>query len=372
MKIAIIGNNITANSMSLYLKSLGIESEIFGKIYTKDEKNAHTAKMSTRTMAISLENIKIIEQFSDNITENAGIIQKVLVFDSEVSKIPDLELRSEDFSYEKIGYIINYNSLCSKLSTTDIQELRSFEEKNDKVFINDTEFDLVIITEATSLISGKKTKYQHSYNEFAASFNSKHSNSHQNQAFEYFTYNGPLACLPNFDKFSSNIVRTIPAKLAYDLQKLTKPELIEFFTKDLNIIAGGYLGNLEITTEISLFPLKLSITKQHKNINIIYLGAENFTMHPIAGQGFNLVLRNIKYLADAILKNDVSLYKSNFARKTDISSMLFSTHNLNLLFKVKKIAPIRKFGVNIVNNSTFLKSSCFNMAMNGFNILNSK
>ena len=159
----------------------------------------------------------------------------------------------------------------------------------------------------------------------------------------------------------SNVVRTIPANLANDLMKMNEDSRNHFIKDNLISLLKNYLGNIKIINSPSIFPLQLKLNYDVENKNIIFLGTQNFIMHPIAGQGFNLIIRDIQRLKNAIINQEVEKFKKHIQRKIDIFSMLFATHSLNQFFKINNIAisKLRKTGMYILNNIHYAKSNSY-------------
>ena len=92
-------------------------------------------------------------------------------------------------------------------------------------------------------------------------------------------------------------------------------------------------------------------------------------MHPIAGQGFNVILRDISRLTALAKEDKIDEFKTKISRKIDIASMLFITDFLNEFFKIKNpiISGIRGVGMTLFNTTPWIKKFAFKNAIgNGF------
>ncbi len=380
--IAIIGNNLTAKVAFLYFKKLGIDCLLLAKNYTKNEFENYKSTFSSRTMAISNHNLDILSQIIDleKIKNISGEIKTIYILNDIKSKSPEIIFNASDYGYENMGYIVYYNALCEEIESELLQYEKSIISNVEAIFENENQFKIIsqnqefildnlIVTDKTlddklSFIE-KSDEKKYDYFESAITLNIKHKMSHNQVAIEHFTNLGPLASLPMKNEFESNIVRTVPRNIIQALKAMNNDEKREFILKYLISPLEYHLGNIEITSEISVFPLSLRLLKQPNNKNIIFLGTYNFTMHPIAGQGFNVVLRDIERLKNSIVNQKISEFQSLFSRKIDISSMLFTTHGLNQLFKISNpiISSVRKIGMKIFNNTSFLKKFAFKNAI---------
>ncbi|MDP3558974.1 MAG: FAD-dependent monooxygenase [Legionellaceae bacterium] len=125
---------------------------------------------------------------------------------------------------------------------------------------------------------------------------------HQGVAYERFTSTGPLALLPlQQDKVS--ILWSLPPERAVELSQATTAVFLNALQK-----AFGYrLGRFDDVGKRHVVPLEFSQTEpitSHRKI--IFVGNAAHTLHPVAGQGFNLGLRDIATLAALLLRHGVS------------------------------------------------------------------
>ena len=106
----------------------------------------------------------------------------------------------------------------------------------------------------------------------------------------------------------------------------------------------------------------------------ILMGDSAHSIHPIAGQGFNLTIRDIKNFVEECYERKMlgldigsQIFLKKFERKRalDITSLVRATHILNKLFEDKKPSTIvfRRFGLAVVNKSQFMKKLFMRYAM---------
>lgn len=110
--------------------------------------------------------------------------------------------------------------------------------------------------------------------------------AHGNRAFERFTPDGPLALLPIKDGWS--LVWTAPHARA---QKLAALADLEFCAR-LKKTFGAALGAFTAATKRQVFPLALKYATRPVAPRVVLVGNAAQTLHPVAGQGFNLGLRD--------------------------------------------------------------------------------
>ncbi len=124
---------------------------------------------------------------------------------------------------------------------------------------------------------------------------------HQGVAYERFTDSGPVAMLPNAPTESDDPRR---CSLVWSVQRDDEARVLglsdEDFLTELQSRFGYRLGKLEKVGKRNAYPLKLVRAKQQVRPRLALIGNAAHTLHPIAGQGFNLGLRDIAVLADVL------------------------------------------------------------------------
>jgi 2-octaprenyl-6-methoxyphenol hydroxylase len=117
---------------------------------------------------------------------------------------------------------------------------------------------------------------------------------HQNRAFERFTRDGPLALLPTPRGWS--LVWTARHDRARELAALDE----RTFCAELRATFGASLGAFRVLGKRQLFRLVLKFTRQPRMPRAVLIGNAAQSLHPVAGQGFNLGLRDAWELALAV------------------------------------------------------------------------
>ena len=177
---------------------------------------------------------------------------------------------------------------------------------------------------------------------------------------QFFLKEGPLAILP-FSKNNFSFVWSVKKKfINKNIKSIITSKIYEILKVNKKIII----------TNIQSYPLTLNLKRTYYKKDALILGEGLHTIHPVAGQGFNLVLRDIKKLKD-VLKYYTDLgisIKSSFALE-DFSSNRKSqniitalgidlTHNF---FKQSNMLEPLKEAIlkNVSKNNTFKKISKF-------------
>jgi 2-octaprenyl-6-methoxyphenol hydroxylase len=204
---------------------------------------------------------------------------------------------------------------------------------------------------------------------------------HANRAFERFTESGPIALLPLLDPEQDNfsnqdiassqdhphrcsLVWTLTPSRAKQISKLTDDEFASAFEQAF----GCWLGSVNRVGKRSLFPLKLVQAKQQVHHRMVLVGNASHTLHPIAGQGFNLGLRDVEQLAQFIqqrLANQQSyaslgqLSEYQAQRKSDHQQVIALTDSLVTLFS-NQLPPLvagRNMSLKVLNYLSPLKAA---------------
>jgi 2-octaprenyl-6-methoxyphenol hydroxylase len=119
---------------------------------------------------------------------------------------------------------------------------------------------------------------------------------HRNTAFERFTDTGPLAFLPMTEQRCA-VVWTVPAGAVEEVMGFSDAA----FLARLQERFGFRLGRLERMGQRQAWPLHLIKAREYVRARIALVGNAAHTLHPIAGQGFNLGVREIAALAEVVV-----------------------------------------------------------------------
>lgn len=119
---------------------------------------------------------------------------------------------------------------------------------------------------------------------------------HEGTAYERFTEHGPLALLP-MDENRCSVVWSLPA---HEAEKMTALPDAEFLGR-LQAAFGARLGRFLRAGARHTYPLVLTRVKEHVRERLVLIGNAAHTLHPVAGQGFNLGLRDVAVLAQVLV-----------------------------------------------------------------------
>ena len=137
---------------------------------------------------------------------------------------------------------------------------------------------------------------QYDYQQTAVTANVSTSRPHNNVAYERFTRHGPLAVLPMEDNRCS-LVWTWPTDSVQQVMEMSDHEFLQQLQKTF----GNRLGEFTQVGKRQSYPLRLIKADTQVKRRLALIGNAAHTLHPIAGQGFNLGMRDVAALAQVIV-----------------------------------------------------------------------
>lgn len=188
-----------------------------------------------------------------------------------------------------------------------------------------------------------------------------HERDHGGRAEEHFLPPGPFAILPLTGKRSS-LVWTERRKEAKRLVELSADE----FHAELEKRAGLHLGEIKVLDQPRAFPLSYFVARSFIAPRLALVGDAAHVIHPIAGQGLNMGLKDVAALAEVVVdaarmgidpgQVDV-LERYQRWRRFDTMAMGVATNSLNFLFSNKStlLRAVRDIGLGIVDRAPPLK-----------------
>jgi 2-polyprenyl-6-methoxyphenol 4-hydroxylase len=141
---------------------------------------------------------------------------------------------------------------------------------------------------------------QQDYGQQALIANIAHRQPHEGRAFERFTDAGPMAMLPLVDAPDGGARSALVWVQGPDLAGETHALPAAEFLRRLQQRFGYRLGRLLRVGERHLYPLSLTRATEQARAGIVLLGNAAHALHPVAGQGFNLSLRDVAALAETL------------------------------------------------------------------------
>lgn len=210
--------------------------------------------------------------------------------------------------------------------------------------------------------------FGHDYRQTGLVATIAHSLPHEGVAYEHFRPNGPFASLP-LPGNRSSLVWTETAVTAPDFLAMAPDAL----ALEIEKVMGSSLGTVTLEDKLMGFPLRLQLAKSFIGPRLALVGDAAHVVHPIAGQGLNLGLKDVAALAEVVVDAmrlgldhgaiDV-LERYQSWRRLDTASMAMVTDGMNRLFS-NDIAPVRAlrdFGLGLVDRTGPIKSTLIRAA----------
>ncbi|MGB1262346.1 MAG: 2-octaprenyl-6-methoxyphenyl hydroxylase [Cognaticolwellia sp.] len=224
------------------------------------------------------------------------------------------------------------------------------------------------------------TSTRRDYQQSAVIANVATERHHNNIAYERFTETGPIAMLPLSATASSrektqsggrcSLVWTLTPELAEQMLNLSDKAFAQQLTKSF----GQWLGNISHVGKRDIYPLSLVQANEQVYHRTALIGNASHTLHPIAGQGFNLGLRDVSAMTEVIKKalatqQDIGAFANLMqyasARKQDHQQVIGLTDSLVTLFS-NQLPPLvagRNIGLKVLNYVPVLKNALVNKTM---------
>jgi 2-octaprenyl-6-methoxyphenol hydroxylase len=311
MTVCILGNNLTALTLAKALVNYEIDVDV---LYNKKNYKIN----NSRTIGISKNNIDF---FNKNIIN----IEKI------IWKLKKIEIFSENLKREElINFKTNNDQLFSilknyklyKLLEKDLFKNKFFRSKffSKKNFSLLKKYELVINCDSNNFISTKyfSKKIIKKYNSSAYTTIIRHDQILNDTAFQVFTKKGPLAFLP---------ISNVETSIVYSIHnsKGQKNINVEQLIRDKN-----FRYKIKSIEKIDRFELKSLNLRSYYYKNILAFGDMLHRIHPLAGQGFNMTIRDIQIFSEIIKKKlnlglpfDISV-NSEFQKKIKHKNFIFS------------------------------------------------
>lgn len=189
-----------------------------------------------------------------------------------------------------------------------------------------------------------------------------HERDHHGRAEEHFLPAGPFAILPLTGKRSS-LVWTETRKEAVRITALNDEE----FHTELEQRFGLHLGEIKALDKPRAFPLGYFVARSFIAERLALIGDAAHVIHPIAGQGLNMGLKDVAALAEVVVDaarlgmdpgSASVLERYQRWRRFDTMAMGVATNSLNLLFsnESKLLRAVRDIGLGIVDRAPPLKN----------------
>jgi 2-octaprenyl-3-methyl-6-methoxy-1,4-benzoquinol hydroxylase/2-octaprenylphenol hydroxylase len=312
LDVAVVGGGMVGAAAALALARAGFDTALL-------EVRAPTAwnvndEVDLRVVGLAASSIALLNELDvwTSIRESrSGPYAHMHVWDAESGAAIDFDAVGE--GRDLLGYIVENNlvqwTLWQALEAAGVRrlcpaEVQGFEAREDRIQLQLADGTtltsglLVAADGATSplrQLAGIGT-HGRDYAQRAVVAHVATERPHENTAWQRFLTSGPLALLPLADGRSS-LVWSLPEAEAQRVLALGD----QAFLDELGLASDFRLGRIVASTPRAAFPLKLQLAERYQADRFVLLGDAAHTVHPLAGQGVNLGLRDVTELRDTLL-----------------------------------------------------------------------
>lgn len=285
-----------------------------------DFQSNYSPSFDARSTALSYGSRLIFQELQiwDALVQQASVIDQIHV--SEQARFGSTLMQAGDYNWPALGYVVENawlgNTLVQALHATNVQTLSP-----QRVLAANTEKDHIRVdfedgdsarTQLLLVADGANSALRQSlgvevsaqdYAQHALIANVGHALDHRGCAYERFTPQGPLAMLPMLSGEAkeggrSALVWSLPQAQARPLMECPETE----FLSTLQQRFGYRLGRLQHVGERHAYPLVLTEAQEQVRTGVVILGNAAHSLHPVAGQGFNLALRDVARLGAVLVE----------------------------------------------------------------------
>ena len=311
--VVIVGGGMVGATMACAIAKLPLRIAIIEAFpFRADNQPSYDA----RSIALAYGSKRIFDTLGlwPKLSTDASPIKKIHV--SSQGEFGVTRLDCNDEGLEALGYVIENrligNALLEHINQHANIELicpatlasLSIEQNQANITININNKPQTLSSKLLIAADGGNSKTREllgietvnkEYGQTAIISNVTPGKPHQNIAYERFTAEGPIAVLPMTENRCSLVYTVrddkVAETLALDDQR---------FLSQLETRFGFRAGGFSKTSERFAYPLSLMKIKEHYKHRAVIIGNAAHTLHPIAGQGFNLGIRDVSTLAEVI------------------------------------------------------------------------
>ncbi|KGY13774.1 2-octaprenyl-6-methoxyphenyl hydroxylase [Vibrio tubiashii] len=337
----------------------------------------------SRSIALSYGTVSILKKFGlwSEIAKVATPIERIHVTDRSHAGMTDISI--DEVGVEALGYVVEladvgriYHQQVQQdtnitLLNTSVEQV---QRSDDAVRLELSSGEFVegkLLVSADGAVStcchqiGIELS-EHDFEQVAVIANITTQIPHNGCAFERFTQSGPVALLP-MSQGRMSLVWCLKPDQAQQVSEYND----EQFLSELQHAFGWRLGKLEQVGQRASYPLLLRYREQNVSHRFAIVGNAAQTLHPIAGQGFNLGIRDVATLAECIATagDDPGCYRAlkqfKNSRREDRDATIMMTSSLVHIFSNDYLSLRigRNLGLFAMDNVPALKSPLLNRTL---------
>ncbi|MGK9175431.1 2-octaprenyl-6-methoxyphenyl hydroxylase [Yokenella regensburgei] len=326
MSVIIVGGGMTGATFALAISHLTKGRLPVHLVEARAPEANHHPGFDARAIALAAGTCQQLARVGiwSHIAKNATPITTVHVSDRGHAGF--VTLSAQDYRIEALGQVVELHdvgqtlfSLLRRAPGVTLHcpaRVRSFTRDEQQVSVTLDEGEvingsLLVAADGSRSALGAQCGihwHQVPYQQVAIIANVTTALAHQGRAFERFTSHGPLAMLP-MSQGRSSLVWCHPLEKEHSVLSWSD----EKFCHELQKAFGWRLGKIVHAGARSAYPLALTTASSPVSHRTVLVGNAAQTLHPIAGQGFNLGMRDVMTLAETVAEawsaqNDVGGY----------------------------------------------------------------
>ncbi|MCX7106640.1 MAG: 2-octaprenyl-6-methoxyphenyl hydroxylase [Methylococcales bacterium] len=312
--LLIVGGGLAGNCLALALKNTSLRIAI---IEANTREQLHAKPAGDRALALASGTVMMLEKLNSwqGISHAATPIKHIHI--SDRGHFGKTRLSAQKEHVDALGYVISARDLetyvadqvlkagIELISPARVMGLMSGDKeicvslKQGNNILNLSARLLVGADGGLSSVRQLLNIGQHTteYGQTAIVTTVQSSLPHKNTAYERFTASGPLALLP----IARNQCAVVWTRSTEDANALMLGSEVDFLA-ELQQCFGFKLGELSLSAPRRAFPLSLIRAETMVTGRALIIGNAAHQLHPVAGQGFNLGLRDVVQLAERLIK----------------------------------------------------------------------
>ncbi len=336
------------------------------------EARSQEAPQDGRALALSQGTRLILERLGVWGAMEADTVAINTIHVSQRGGLGRAVLKAEEHGLPSLGYVVSYSALSKALNTmlpkakhvqviyeAAVSNVSPGEYVAKVVYAHNNqeeviETPLAVVADGGRSLAGiagiEKTHKAYGHDALVTKVSAEMPHSHI--AYERFTPQGPMALLPNgardFSLVWTGEKARIDAILALDDAE---------FLRQLHVAFGDRVGQFVSVGKRMSFPLQYATLKTSDAPHVAVIGNAAQTMHPVAGQGFNVGLRDAVNLAAEIAKAEsapgsaqmLAAYRDSRHRDTR-RGLLFTDFLVNVFSNdIVGVSALRGLGLSLVD-----------------------
>lgn len=315
MSITIIGGGIAGAMLALALSNMSRGTLQIDLVEARMPETCDHPGFDARAIALALGTCHELSTIGvwPALAPCATAITRVEV--SEKGHMSKIQIAADEYQLPALGYIVELHAAGKRLfdllrralgvrlhCPATLKDLRREQAGNVITLNNGVELNAQLMVAADGSCSPLAAQCgirwrQRDYQQIAVIANISTAVLHGGAAFERFTPQGPLALLP-MSGARSSLVWCFPATQKHNIADWDEGR----FCQTLQQAFGWRLGRITSAGERQYYPLRLYTAERHIAHRLALVGNAAQTLHPIAGQGFNLGLRDVMTLAETLVQ----------------------------------------------------------------------